>query len=171
MTGPILFSLPCIWRLLPSGVLHADILRSWRYDPVLRPRRYRDHLAGHLVDFLLVVLDLLHPLPREPLLDAADDRVLPAQEVPVRHEAVDQFEVVPRDADRNGVAALADRLDVRLDRLADQGGAVPVRRVLFEEPIDQLEVLFLEPQCDPLVFVHPDTPRLDRERGMTLSYT
>src|SRR6266540_1051624 len=113
MTGPILF-FPSLHLEVPSFRRPPRPDRaSWRYDPVLRSRRYRDHLAGHLVDFLLVVLD----------------------------------------------------------RLADQGGAVPVRRVLFEEPVDQLEVLFLEPQCDPLVFVHPDIPRLDRERGMTLSYT
>src|SRR6266496_3781743 len=135
MTGPIPF-FPSLYLEVPSFRRPPRPDRaSWRYDPVLRSRRYRDHLAGHLVDFLPVVLDLLHPLPREPLLDAADDRVLPAEEVPVRHEAVDQFEVVPRDADRHRVAALADRLDVRLDRLADQGGAVPVRRVLLEEPV------------------------------------
>src|SRR5881397_733399 len=118
---------------------------SWRDDSVLVARRYGDDLPGHLVDFLPVVFDLLHPIPREPLLDAADDRVLPTQEVAVRDEAVDQFEVVPRDADLDRVAALADRPDIRLDRVADQLRAVPVRRAPFQELVDQLEVFFLEP--------------------------
>src|SRR5881409_1490977 len=137
---------------------------SWRDDSVLVARRYGDDLAGHLVDLLPVVFDLLDSIPREPLLDAADDRVLPTQEVAVRHEAVDQFEVVPRDANLDGVAALADRLDIRLDRVADQLGAVPMRRAPFQERVDQLEVFFLEPKGDPLVFVHPNPSPEPRER-------
>jgi len=39
----------------------------------------------------------------------------PVEEVTVRDEAVDEVEVVPRDATLT-VCALADRLDVRLDR-------------------------------------------------------
>src|SRR5437867_6104073 len=136
---------------------HPSRLRdSWRDDSVLVARRYGDDLAGHLVDLLPVVFDLLHPIPREPLLNAPDDRVLPTQEVAVRHEAVNQFEVVPRDADLDRVATLADRLDIGLDRVADQLRAVAMRRAPLQEPVDELEVLFLEPQCDPLVFVHPN---------------
>src|SRR3989475_2089475 len=143
MTGPIR-------SLFPSSEVtpfrHPPRLcGSWRDDSILVARRNGDDLAGHFVDFLPVVLDLLHPIPREPLLDAADNRVLPTQEVAVRHEAVDQFEVVPRDADLDGVPALADRLDIRLDRVADQLRAAPVRRAPFQELVDQLEVFFLEP--------------------------
>src|SRR5437667_76654 len=152
---------PAIRSLFPSSEVtpfrHPPRLRrSWRDDSILVARRDRDDLAGHLVDFCPVVLDLLHPIPREPLLDAADDRMLPTQEVAVRHEAVDQFEVIPRDADPDRVAALADRLDIRLDRIPDQLRAVPVRRAPLQERVDQLEVFFLEPQGDPLVFVHPN---------------
>src|SRR5207249_7039111 len=147
--------------------------RDWSSDvcssdlSVLVSGRDRDHLAGHLVDLLLVVLDLLHPLPREPVLDASHDGVLPAEEVALGDEAVDEVEVVPRDADRDPIAALADRLDIRLDRLADQLGAVSVGRIALQERIDQLEVLFLEPKRNPLVFVHPRCLASPAEMGMT----
>src|SRR5207249_7975502 len=46
-----------------------------------------------------------------------------------------------------------------------------VGRVLFPERIAQLEVLFLEPKRDPLVFVHPRLLASDAGTGMTGSYT
>src|SRR5947208_1195774 len=118
-SGPIPFSLPFRFGV-PSFRPSSRPAASPRDDSVLLSVRDRDHFAGRLVDFLLVVLDLLDPFPREPFLDASHDGMFPIQEVAVRDEAVDEVEVVPRNVDRDSIPALTDGLDIRLDRLEDQ---------------------------------------------------
>src|SRR3990172_11059347 len=156
MTGPIPFPFSCVGSHSLLALITPPA--SPRDDALLVPRGDRDDPSGHLVDLLSVALDLLHPLRAEPVLDRADDRVLPAQEVAVPDEAVDQLQEVPRDPDRDGVATFADRLDEGLHGVADQLGPARVRLGLTQERIDELEVLLLEPQRDPFVLVPPRPP-------------
>src|SRR3990170_6451673 len=153
MTGPIPFPFSCVGSHSLLALITPPA--SPRDDALLVPRGDRDDPSGHLVDLLPVALDLLHPLRAEPILDRADDRVLPAQEVPVPDEAVDQLQEVPRDPDGDVVATLPDRLDEGLHGVADQLGPARVRLAFTPERIDQLAGLFLEPPGDPLVLVHP----------------